>query len=74
MITMDNTKARVTFEYEGKVYQMTPEEIEAAYFYQERQYRKCDAEAAINAYVFGLDPEALDGDDYAAVSLCRRTS
>lgn len=64
MITMDNVKELVTFEHEGKVYQMTPEEIEAAYRYQERQYRKCDAEAAINTYVFGLDPEALDGDEY----------
>ncbi len=64
MITMDNTKERVTFKHEGKVYQMTPDEIEAAYRYQERQYRKCDAEAAVNSYVFGTDPEALDDDEY----------
>lgn len=33
MILMDKTKETVTFEFEGKVYQMTREEIEAAYQY-----------------------------------------
>lgn len=44
MIEMENKKDLVSFEYEGKTYVMTQEEIEAAYRYQEQQYRKCDAE------------------------------
>ncbi len=64
MITMENTRELIDFEHDGKMYRMTPEEIEAAYRYQEMQYRRCDAESAVNMYVFGEDAESLDGDDY----------
>ena len=43
MITMENTRELIDFEYYGKSYRMAPEEIEAAYRYQEMQYRKADA-------------------------------
>ena len=70
MIQRENTKELIDFEYDGKSYRMTPDEIEAAYRYQEMQYRRCDAESAVKMYVFGEDAESLDGDDYdEAVSL-----
>ena len=65
MILMDKTKDLVNFEYEGKVYQMTRDEIEAAYRYQEQQYRKADAEVALQFFVFGEDePEGMDAKEY----------
>lgn len=65
MILMDHTKETVTFDFEGKTFQMTPEEIEAAYRYQERQYRKCDAEIAIQYFAFGEDnPEGMSDDEF----------
>lgn len=42
MITMENTRELIDFEYYGKSYRMAPEEIEAAYRYQEMQYRKIE--------------------------------
>lgn len=65
MIEMENKKDLVSFEYEGKTYVMTQEEIEAAYRYQEQQYRKCDAEVAVEWFVFGTDGESLSGEEYA---------
>ncbi len=65
MILMDKTKETVTFEFEGKVYQMTREEIEAAYRYREQEYRTCDAEVALQSFVFGSeDPEFMDDEEY----------
>lgn len=65
MILMDKTKETVTFEFEGKVYQMTREEIEAAYQYREREYRQSDAEVAIEYFAFGSeDPESMTGAEY----------
>lgn len=65
MILMDKTKETVTFEFEGKVYQMTREEIEAAYRYREREYRQSDAEVAIEYFVFGSeDPESMTDEEY----------
>lgn len=63
MILMDKTKETVTFEFEGKVYQMTREEIEAAYRYREREYRQSDAEIALQDFVFGCDPESMSDDE-----------
>lgn len=65
MIEMENKKDLVSFEYEGKTYVMTREEIEAAYRYQEQQYRKCDAVVAVDWFVFGTDGESLSGEEYA---------
>lgn len=65
MILMDKTKETVTFEFEGKVYQMTREEIEAAYQYREREYRQSDAEVAIEYFAFGSeDPESMTDAEY----------
>lgn len=62
MIELENTKEIVTFEYEGKTYQMSQDEIEAAYRYQESQYRKADALTQLNYFVFGYD-EPYFGDN-----------
>lgn len=70
MILMDKTKETVTFEFEDKVYQMTREEIEAAYRYREREYRQSDAEVALQCFVFGSDPEAM-GDDECEQEIAR---
>lgn len=65
MILMDKTKELVTFEFDGKVYQMTRDEIEAAYRYREIEYRRSDAEVALQYFVFGGDdPEFMDDDEY----------
>ena len=65
MILMDKTKETVTFEFDGKVYQMTREEIEAAYRYREREYRQSDAEVAIEYFAFGSeDPESMTDAEY----------
>lgn len=65
MILMDKTKETVTFEFEGKVYQMTREEIEAAYRYREREYRQSDAEVAIEYFAFGSeDAESMTDAEY----------
>lgn len=65
MILMDKTKETVTFEFEGKMYQMTREEIEAAYRYREREYRQSDAEVAIEYFAFGSeDPESMTDAEY----------
>ena len=63
MITMENTRELIDFEYEGKAYQMTREEIEAAYRYREREYRQSDAEVALQYFVFGCDPESMSDDE-----------
>lgn len=69
MILMDKTKETATFEFEGKVYQMTREEIEAAYRYREKEYRQSDAEVAIEYFAFGSeDPESMtDAENKQAV-------
>lgn len=65
MILMDKTKELVTFEFEGKVYRMTPEEIEAAYRYREREYRQSDAEVAIEYFAFGSEgTESMTDAEY----------
>ena len=65
MITMENTRELIDFEYDGKAYQMTSEEIEAAYRYREREYRQSDAEVAIEYFAFGSeDPESMTDAEY----------
>lgn len=65
MILMDKTKETVTFESEGKVYQMTREEIEAAYRYREQEYRQSDAEVAVEYFAFGSeDTESMTDEEY----------
>ena len=66
MITMENTRELIDFEYYGKSYRMAPEEIEAAYRYQEMQYRKVDALRMLTSYAFGIeDLDAVSDEDRA---------
>lgn len=52
--------------YYGKSYRMAPEEIEAAYRYQEMQYRKADALRMLTSYAFGIeDLDAVSDEDRA---------
>lgn len=66
MITMENTRELIDFEHDGKTYRMTPEEIEAAYRYQEMQYREADALRMLTSYAFGIeDLDAVSDEDRA---------
>ena len=56
---MDDKK--IEFEYGGKLYAMTATEIEAAYRYKERQYRKEDALRQLNQFIFDEDDPESDG-------------
>lgn len=47
---------RICFVYKGKRYEMTEDEIEAAYRLRERQYRYEDARRQFLVFVFGDDP------------------
>lgn len=60
MFTMETTKETVAFEYNGKSYCMTRDELEAAYRFKELEYREEDAKRAIEFYVFGDDD--MDSD------------
>lgn len=55
MFTIENAREAVDFAYNGKSYSMTRDELEAAYRFKEREYRKLDAERAVDYYVFGDD-------------------
>lgn len=60
MFTMESGHSVVNFEYDGVKYSMTEQEIEAAYRYQEHQYRLEDAKRQLNTLAFGCD----DGSDF----------
>lgn len=60
MFTMESRHSVVNFEYDGVKYSMTEQEIEAAYRYQEHQYRLEDAKRQLNTLIFGCD----DGSDF----------
>lgn len=69
MFQMEPRKDLVQFEYNGKKYAMTEDEIEAAYRYKESQFRKEDAVRQLNYFVFGYDKPGFDGNpDDASVS------
>lgn len=61
MFTMESRADMVHFEHNGVKYAMTEQEIEAAYRYQERQYRLKDAKRQVNIFVFGVDEGGFDG-------------
>lgn len=48
------------FTYNGKVYDLSEEQIEAAYRYQLHQYRLADAERQFKNFVYGSDPNSID--------------
>lgn len=56
----------IKFSYLGVEYEMTPDQIEAAFRFQFRQYRLMDAKRQFLEFAYGCDPEALDrfGCDY----------
>lgn len=56
---MSNSK--VEFEYNGKKYVMSKEEIEAAYWYKDRQYRMEDALRQLNQFIFNEDDPVDEG-------------
>lgn len=56
---MNNKK--IEFEFGGKTYSMTEEEIEVAYRYKERQYLKEDALRQLNQFIFNEDEPVDEG-------------
>lgn len=53
----------IVFEHNGVLYEMTADEIEAAYRYQERMNRLCDAKRQFLEFAYGCDPDELDHGD-----------
>lgn len=51
------------FFHNGKRYEMTDEQIEAAYRFRERQFRYQDAKDQIEKFIYGIDPESLSHGD-----------
>lgn len=49
----------ICLAYKGKVYEMTEEQIEAAYEYRKRQFLLDDAKRQLDDYIYGCDPDAL---------------
>lgn len=53
--------SKIRFSHLGVQYEMTTEQIEAAYRYQLHQYRLADAARQLSILAFGLDdPDELD--------------
>lgn len=50
---------KICFSYQGKQYEMTDEQIEAAYYYRQRQNLEEDAKSQIDDFIYGVDPENL---------------
>lgn len=60
-LTIDEMK-----DEEDRRYRMAPDEIEAAYRYQEMQYRKADALRMLTSYAFGIeDLDTVSDEDRA---------
>lgn len=53
----------IVFEHNGVIYEMTADEIEAAYRYQERMHRLADAKRHFLEFAYGCDPDELDHAD-----------
>ena len=53
----------ISFEYDGKKYSMTEDEIEAAYRYKQRQFRLEDAREQVDFYVYSWHPGDLDEEE-----------
>lgn len=56
----DVGRSAVCFEYNGKKYTMTRDEIEAAYRYQEHKYLLEDAERQLDIFIFGYEVDDPD--------------
>lgn len=59
-------EVKKTFRYMDVMYSMTPKEIEAAYRYQERQYRLQDAALQVERFVYGVDRSELNPEEIEA--------
>ena len=53
----------VVFEYNGVLYEMPEEQMEAAYRYLERQNRLLDAKCQFFEFAYGCDPDSLEPGD-----------
>ena len=58
------------FTYNGKVYDLSEDQIEAAYRYQLHQYRLADAERQFKNIVYGSDPDWLDEKECKQAENC----
>lgn len=47
------------FFHNGKRYEMTDDQLEAAYRFRQRQYLYMDAKVHLGQFIYGVDPEAL---------------
>ena len=56
---------KVVFTHEGKSFALTSEEIEAAYRYQQKQYRLQDAVNQLNIFIAGVSDPDWDDPDFA---------
>lgn len=59
---MNSPENVVHFEYNGVQYNMTEDEVEAAYRYQLRRYRLQDAQRQLDVLVYGSDGD-IDTED-----------
>ena len=50
----------VRFTHLGEIYEMTEQQIEAAFRYQLRQYMKADAKYQLDQFIYGDDPDCLN--------------
>lgn len=62
MIRMEPRTDLICFNHDGTEYAMTAKEIEAAYQYQQHQYRLEDAQRQLNALAFGDDDDGEFND------------
>lgn len=54
---------QISFEYMGKAYTMSKEEIDAAYWYKQQEFQMEDALVHLNYLVFGYDPDFEDPEN-----------
>lgn len=64
MAAMEGSKDLVSFDHCGVKYTMTQQEIEAAYRYQEHQYRLQDAQCQLDILVFGCSDIDLEDPEF----------
>ena len=51
------------FFYNGKRYEMTDEQLEAAYRFRQQQYREQDAKSHLDEFIFGGNPADMSEFD-----------
>lgn len=58
------------FFHNGKRYEMTDEQIEAAYRFRERQFRYLDAKDQLDKFIYGIDLAALSEEEIERQKCC----